>query len=49
MILPPTDQEETKTYRNVETDTKIHVPPKYEVKVVDVLVKVTTEGAFSIN
>lgn len=42
MIIPPPEEGETKLHRDVETETKIHVPPKHEVKVVDALVKMTT-------
>ncbi|KAL7649064.1 hypothetical protein ACMYSQ_012508 [Aspergillus niger] len=42
MIIPPTEGGEAKTYRDVETELTIHVPPKHEVKVVDALVRMTT-------
>ncbi|KAJ5244907.1 hypothetical protein N7489_005003 [Penicillium chrysogenum] len=43
MIIPPSaSEEEPKTHRNVETEIKIPVPPRHEVKVLDALVMMTT-------
>lgn len=43
MTIPPlASEEEPKTHRNVETEIKIPVLPRHEVKVLDALVMMTT-------
>jgi hypothetical protein len=41
VIPPPASEEEPEIHRDVETETKILVPPRHEVKVLDALVKMT--------
>lgn len=42
VIPPPASEEEPEIHRDVETEVKILVPPRHEVKVLDALVMMTT-------